>query len=180
MGSISPPLPVKPVCAVTFASGISLEDVLSGLATVMGQTDLLGPVFDFDFTKYYADEMGTHLKKVFVGFLDLIEPGGLAELKIRTNELERAWAPDGKRRVNLDPGYITSAKLVLASTKDFAHRIYIGGGIYGDVQLQFRHGKWRTNAWTFPDYRTSIATSFFATVRNRYNQQERQTTHAVS
>jgi hypothetical protein len=180
MGSLSPIAPVKPVCAVTFAPDIALNGILSELKPIMGKPDSRSPVYDFDFTEYYSDEMGHGLKKVFVGFTELIHPGMLANLKIQTNGLERSWTADGKRRVNLDPGYVTSAKLVLASTKDFAHRLYLGGGIYGDVQLQFRHGKWRTNAWTFPDYRTSLAKLFFTSVRDRYNRQERQVRHAVS
>jgi hypothetical protein len=180
MGTVSFPIPVKPVCAVTFSPDFLLDEILREIEPAAGQTDLRSPVFDFDFTEYYSSEMGGNLKKTYVSFDKLMDPGDLPALKIRTNELEAAWIRDGGRRVNLDPGYVTSAKLVLASTKDFAHRIFLGCGIYGDVQLQYRHGKWHPEAWTFPDYRTETALSFFETVRDRFNRQERRMRHAVS
>ena len=180
MGTPSPPVPVKPVCSVTFSPTVGLEAVLSAIAPVAGEADLKSAVFDFNFTEYYSDEMGTDLKKIFISCRELMNPAGLVNLKLRTNELERVWASGGRRRVNLDPGYITSAKLVLASTKDFAHRIFLGGGIYGDVQLQYRHGSWHPEAWTFPDYRTETALSFFELVRDTFNTQERKMRNAVS
>jgi hypothetical protein len=180
MGMISYPIPVKPVCAVTFSPDFSLEEILREIKPFTGEADLTSPMFDFDFTEYYSAEMGNGLKKAFVSFDKLMEPGQLSPLKIRTQELEGIWTREGGRRVNLDPGYVTSAKLVLASTKDFAHRIFLGGGIYGDVQLQYRHGKWHPEVWTFPDYRTETALSFFEAVRDLFNRQERRMRHAVS
>jgi len=180
MGTISSPIPVKPVCAVTFTADIRLDAVLAEIEAFAGEADLQGEIFDFNFTDYYSDEMGKDLRKVFTGFRRLMNPGDLVNLKLKTHELERIWSAGGGRRVNLDPGYVTSAKLVLASTKDFAHRIFLGGGIYGDVQLQFRHGEWHPEAWTFPDYRTEKALSFFKRARDIFNRQERRMRNAVS
>ena len=179
MGALSSPIPVKPVCAITFSPGIPLDSILPVIESVTGEPDLSGTVFDFNFTEYYSDEMGPDLKKVFIGFRRLMDPADLVELKIRTNSLEGNWTEEGRRRVNLDPGYVTSAKLVLASTKDFAHRIFLGRGIYGDVQLQYRHGQWRPEAWTFPDYRTKTALAFFEKARDMFNLQERRMRNAV-
>ena len=162
------------------APDVRMEEICLQLESVIGKMEIQSPLFDFNFTEYYLSEMGPDLKKVFMSFSELTGPERLAGMKIMTNELEQSWMRAGKRRVNMDPGYVTSAKLVLATTKDFAHRVAIGGGIYGDVQLQFRHGKWRTNAWTFPDYRTPLSKTFFASVRDHYNQQERQMRNAVS
>ncbi len=180
MGIVSPPIPVKPICSATFSRDVPLDAILSGIGPSMGEVDLKSAVFDFNFTDYYSDEMGTNLKKVFISIRDLMSPGDLVRLKLRSNELEGIWSVAGRRRVNLDPGYVTSAKLVLASTKDFAHRIFLGGGIYGDVQLQYRHGAWHPEAWTFPDYRTGTALSFFEQVRDIFNRQERRMRNAVS
>jgi len=170
----------KPICAVTFVPEVSLDEIVGQLGPVLGKPDHQSPVFDFDYTDYYRDEMGPDLKKVFLSFSGSVKPDGLVRMKLRTNELEAEWTVRGKRRINLDPGYMTSAKLVLASTKDFAHRIFLGEGIYGDVQLQFRHGRWRPSAWTFPDYRTTQAKAFFSSVRDLYNQNERRMRHALS
>jgi hypothetical protein len=179
MGTVFPPIPVKPVCAVTFTADIRLNDVMLEIEAITGETDLRGDIFDFNFTEYYSDEMGQDLRKIFIGFHRLMDPADLVDLKIRTNALEGNWKEEGRRRVNLDPGYVTGAKLILASTKDFAHRIFLGRGIYGDVQLQYRHGKWRPEAWTFPDYRTETALAFFEKARDIYNLQERRIRNAL-
>jgi hypothetical protein len=179
MAAVSPMLPVKAVCAVTFSSGLRWEDAVSGLDALLGPMDGASPVFPFDFTDYYRAEMGPGLRKLFVSFETLMPAGDLPRVKRASNGLEAGWALNGRRRVNLDPGYVTGAKLVVASAKDFAHRVCLGDGIFGDVQLQYRHGRWRRSAWTFPDYRTPLAHAFFSGVRDRYNQQERRLRHAV-
>ena len=69
------------------------------------------------------------------------------------------------RPLNLDPGYITPAKLVLASTKDHAHRIYLRDGIYAEVTLSFRGRKWQPLEWTYPDYRRDDYQRFFTECR---------------
>lgn len=130
--------------------------------------------FAFDFTTYYQKEMGDGLQKFWISFRDLREPGFLSKIKRLTNELEASFAVDNyRRRVNLDPGYVTAAKLVLASTKDFAHRLSIGRQIYGDVQLRFIRGEFRPSEWTYPDYQTEMGLQFFARVRERFNTQEK-------
>ena len=159
---------MKPVCGVTFSMGVDLEGVIVRLKEVLGDVEDRTEVFDFSFTDYYREEMGTGLSKVFLSFVHLIHPGSLVRIKRKTNLMEESWSVDGKRRVNLDPGYVTGAKLVLASTKDFAHRIFLAEGIYGDVQLQFRDNCFRVQDWTFPDYRTRTALEFFERVRKKY------------
>ena len=156
---------VKAVCGATFVRDISLDDIIEQLTGVLGRVESRSEIFDFDFTDYYQDEMGDHLRKVFLSFEGLIHPGRLPEIKRRTNEIEEAWSVEGGRRVNLDPGYMTPAKLVVASAKDFAHRVFLGDGIYGDVQLRYAHHRFRAQEWTFPDYRTDSALAFFEKVR---------------
>ena len=172
MGVIQKPKPVKPICGVTFASGIDLSTVISEIEKILSSVEDQTAPFDFSFfTDYYREEMGTALNKIFLSFVNLIDPASLAPIKIETNKIEELWTIDGKRRVNLDPGYINSAKLILASTKDFSHRIYIGEGIYGDVQLRFWKGQFRASEWTYPDYKTETAISFFNQVREKYKIQ---------
>ncbi len=174
MGSIREPLRVKPICAVTFRDGIELTLISRELEKVFGPVENQSSVYDFRFTRYYEEEMGTDLKKVFFSFSRLAKPESLSEMKIRTNAFEEAWSEKGKRRINLDPGYITGGKLVLASTKDFSHRIYLDKGIYGDVQLRFVRGQFLVSEWTYPDYQTELALTFFQKVRNRFVQQEKE------
>ena len=161
MGTIRDVLKVKLICAVTFQPQMDLSQIIKALQFILDSVDDQSEVFDFSFSDYYQEEMGTDLKKVFISFQDLIHPNELPAKKLKTNELEIQWSDKNQRRVNLDPGYVTGAKLVLASTKDFTHRVFLGYGIYGDVQLRFRQNRFYPNEWTYQDYQTELALSFF-------------------
>lgn len=158
--------PVRPLCALTWAPDVDPEAVIDRLEPLLGPVDARSLIYAFDFTRYYEGEMGPDLRKGFVASASLIHPGALAALKNATNGLERQWVKDGRRRVNLDPGYVALSKLVVASAKDFAHRIYIGQGIYADLQLQFRQGRFWPHPWTFPDYQSEEALAFFKSIRD--------------
>jgi hypothetical protein len=125
--------------------------------------------FDFTETGYYDATMGTGLKKVFFVFQRPFDPAGLVEVKLETNRWEEEYAAAAglpePRPLNLDPGYLTPAKLVLASTKDFAHRIYLSRGIYAEITLQYRHHRWQHHQYTFPDYRRADYQEFFSQCR---------------
>ena len=125
--------------------------------------------FDFTETNYYDAEMGVGLKKQFWAFDSPIDPGQLAAIKRQTNQWEAEYAALGAhsepRPLNLDPGYLTLAKLVLASTKDHAHRIYLADGIYAEVTLSYSKGGWQPFEWTYPDYRRADFQEFFTRCR---------------
>lgn len=140
------------------------------LVKLYGAVDLRSPIFDFNYTDYYEAEMGPGLKRKFLSFKDRIDPGKLAEIKLQTNELEARWLKKesfASRPVNLDPGYITRSKLVLASTKNYSHRIYIGKGIYAEIALIFRNKRFVPLETTYPDYRSKGYIEFFTNVRQR-------------
>ncbi|MDZ7294224.1 MAG: DUF4416 family protein [candidate division KSB1 bacterium] len=156
------------ICAVTYnASG---KEALARrlLQERFGEIVLESEHYPFDFTTYYEDEMGTSLRKYFVSFAELIQPEDLVDAKLCTNAMEQELATAGKRNVNLDPGYLECAKVVLATTKDYGHRIYLGRGIYGDLHLRYRHGHFEPLEWTYPDYRQPLSLEFFAKVREWY------------
>ena len=136
-----------------------------------GPLALASDAFSFTETNYYAATMGPDLKKQFLAFERPIDPAALAEIKRQTNEWEAQYAACGEhaepRPLNLDPGYITPAKLVLASTKDHAHRIYLREGIYAEVTLSYRAGRWQPLDWTYPDYRRDDYQAFFSDCRRR-------------
>ena len=100
-------------------------------------------------------------------------PGELPAIKWKTNELERATAPDGGRQVNIDPGYVSLGKMVLASTKNHAHRLYLGEGIYGEGTLTYQRGRFRAWPWTYPDYASDRYCALFDQIRERYKAQLR-------
>lgn len=174
MAPIRKPIPVKMICGVTLASSIWTEEVIQALEMRFSPVESRSPVFDFSgYTSYYEEEMGTGLTKLFISFQGLYDPGSLATGKVITTEIEMMRSRRGKREVNLDPGYITAAKLVLATTKDFAHRVYVGQGIYGDVQYRYRQGKFEPSKWTYPDYQSGLALNFFYEVRETFMKQEK-------
>ena len=125
-----------------------------------------GPI-PFSFTDYYREEMGEGLVKSYITFGTAIDREALAGIKVSTNDLERQFAVSGRRTVNLDPGYLAADKLVLASTKDFYHRVYLSQGIFAEVTLHYRKGKYRFFSWTFPDYREPGFLEFLEKVRAR-------------
>lgn len=163
---------VKPICAVTFAPGVDLPEVTARLETLLGRVDLRSGIYAFDFTAYYSREMGGALRKQFLSFAALVHPRRLSAIKTATNAFEQEYLQEGNRRVNLDPGYVTPAKLVMASAKNFSHRIYLDRGIYGDLQLQYRDKMFHAQPWTFPDYRAEPAMRFFIDARNLLLNQE--------
>jgi hypothetical protein len=132
---------------------------------VWGPVAIESPAFRFDQTDYYTATMGPDLVKVFWAFERPIDPAGLVDVKLLTNRWECEYAGQAgqvePRPLNLDPGYLTPAKLVLASTKDFAHRVYLDRGIYAEITLFYRRGRWEWHEWTFPDYRREEYHRFF-------------------
>jgi len=168
------PLPAKLVVGMISGFDDAFRLAEAELPTQFGRIDLRSPEFPFDLTDYYEEQMGVNLKRRFLSFADLIDPGRLAEMKLQTNALERelgttrTWTV--ARPINIDPGYITSSKLVLATAKDYSHRIYIGRGIYAEVTLSFVSGHFEPSPWTYPDYRTDQYLSWFGEVREIYSK----------
>lgn len=172
MGKPHSPRPVKLIMGMISAHGELFEQACQQLVGRWGPVDISSSVFAFDLTDYYNAEMGTGLLRKFVSFQSLVDPQCLAACKLFTNQLETSFAQRGQRRVNLDPGYLNECQLVLASTKNYAHRIYLGEGIYAELTLQYkRKGGWQDLPWTYPDYRLAITKDFLAQVRQQYKQQ---------
>jgi hypothetical protein len=118
--------------------------------------------------------MGWPLFRRFVAFRDLIRPESIVEVKLRTNELENAFVRDGKRSVNIDPGYICLERLVLVTGKNYTHRIYLSKGIYADLTLLFQRGCFRPLPWTYQDYGDEGLISQFNEIRANYKAQLRK------
>ena len=125
----------------------------------------------FTSSDYYKREMGNTIFRKFIAFTKLIEQDELISIKNYTNSIEKEYSEDGKRIINLDPGYILQSRIILASSKDFSHRIYLGNGIYGELTLLYRNNSFEILPWTYPDYRTEKYHSFFHKVRAEYRKQ---------
>lgn len=170
MGTVQPAEDVKLFAGILFDEEQRYQKVKLLLAEKFGEIDWESPVFDFTFTKYYAPEMGEHLKKQFISFKRLIRPEDLIDIKLFTNDIEQQFAINGKRNINIDPGYLTNGNIVLATTKNFCQRIYLGKGIYGDVHLLYMHNKFHALDWTYPDYKQDLAMDFFINIREKYRE----------
>ena len=168
MGKIKQPPPVKLMCSIFTADEMLLAVARDALTSQWGPLDYQSEWLPFNHTTYYAREFGENLLRQIVAFANLIPREQLAAVKRATNELETTWAAQDRRRVNLDPGYISLDKLVLATTKDYSHRIYIGQGIYAEVTLKYRHGSFQPWEWTYPDYASPRYCEMFAAIRQRY------------
>jgi hypothetical protein len=184
MGRIHDVEPVKLFVGMLSAYPGAFADAESALVDALGPVDLRSDLFAHEFTEYYRDEMGHPLVRYFIALGDLIAPDELAGIKRLANEVENrmAGAADWPvaRPVNLDPGYVAPSKLVLASTKDFSHRIYLDDGIFAEITLLYKHGKWQELEWTFPDYRTPAYHDFFTRVRTRLMEQRQEAKRAAA
>ncbi|NOZ58469.1 MAG: DUF4416 family protein [Euryarchaeota archaeon] len=160
-------MPAKLFVAVMFREEDVLASALDELEESFGEVDLRSEVFDFNFTRYYEAEFGAGLRKLFAGFAGPFERDRLVEAKLTCLEIERRLSRRGRRRVNLDPGYVTLHSVVLSSRKDRAHRIYLGEGVFAEVTLLYQRGRYRPLPWSYADYRTEVAQSFFLAARER-------------
>jgi len=159
------------ICGLIYSDADLCGRALARLEQEFGPIEDRSPEYPFNFTDYYRPEMGDGLVRRFVSFERPFGPGSLAEAKLATNriELELGDAKESsfRRRVNIDPGYITPAKLVLATTKDFSHRVYLRDGIYAEVTLQFGSAGPRAQPWTYPDFASGLYSDFLMKVRRR-------------
>ena len=119
----------------------------------------------WDYSSYYKDEIGWPLFRQIIFFKNIIDPGLFVDTKLKTNEIESAFSLNGKRLINLDPGYLTLSKVVLASTKNYAHRIYLGKSIYGEVTLIFKNGTYSPHIFTYRDYQDTSHIDIFLNAR---------------
>jgi len=175
MWQLKDPKPVKLIVGILAADRNCLHAAVESAIGKFGKTDLTSHVWPFSETDYYREETGPTILRQFICFEKLIAPEKLAKIKLVTNKLEKKLAKrlgiPLRRPVNLDPGIIEPAKLVLATTKNFSHRIYIGKRIYAEVTLIFSKGVWQASEYTFPDYKTPHYQEFFCRVRSRLLEQ---------
>ena len=179
MGTVKPPKPVKLIVSAFAPGDALLQQVKLSLVDEWGTIDFESDLLPFEHTSYYAQEFGPGLVRRVWAFARLVDPGDLAAIKVRTNELEQLTAFEDKRRINLDAGYVSMAKLVLATTKNHGHRIYIGHspqavGIYAEVTLQYRNKAFRPWECTYPDYATPEYCQLFEAIRKQYVAQLRE------
>jgi hypothetical protein len=174
MAEIKPFSQVKLICGIIASKETLFTRAEEHLVQLYGSVDITSPLITFNTTDYYEIQMGKNLKKQFLSFASLISPEKLGEIKLRTNGLEEEIREELKERlrvVNLDPGYLTQASLIMATAKNFAHRIPLQQGIYAHVELLFSKTGIKTLDWTYPDYRSKEYKDFLLETRQIYLSQ---------
>jgi hypothetical protein len=168
MSQPNPPQPAKLVIGVFTNDKNLLPPVLESLTKQFGDVDLISPWIAFDYTRYYEREMGPDLVRRMMAFKPLIDQNDLSSIKLASNAIEAECTINARRNINIDPGYMLRERFVLATGKNFAHRIYIGNRIYADLTLIFQKGAFQFLPWTYPDYKDPKMQTFLYQVRNKY------------
>jgi len=173
MAKITPVNPVKLFFGVLYNTSFDMEQIKRNLESLYGKIDYISPVFTFNFTDYYRKEMGDDIKRLFYSFEDLVSPDILADIKVKSNEIEDLYSSGEKRSVNLDPGYLDYYKIVLASMKFGGQKVYLSNGTYADITLWYEKGKFKTFPWTFLDFKSGLYDNIFLHIRNLYKKQRK-------
>jgi hypothetical protein len=178
MAQVRPVQPVKLIVGMLSQAEILFGEAEEKMQEQWGEIDRVSDVMPFEHTDYYFGQMGKPLRRKFVSLARLIDPGELAEIKHQSNdwEAELSRSEAGRalgvaRPINLDPGYVDPSKLVLATTKNYSHRIYIGDSMYAEATLRYHQGRWKKWDYTYPDYGSGEYDEFLTEVRNRLMEQ---------
>ena len=168
------PTPVKFFCGVLYSDAAKLQQARDVMQQKFGPVQWTSLPFPFDMTDYYDPEMGVPIYRLFFSFEKLINPKALAQIKIDCNAVEDHLAVDGRRKVNLDPGYMDYDKVVLASAKYAGHKVYLDFGIYADTTMTYRKGRFYPSEWCFPDFKSGGYEEAFLHIRAQYKGQLRK------
>ncbi len=169
MSSALPFDPVMPVCGMIYRDGGVADAACSELIDTWGPIETLSLPFPFVQTTYYQAEMGKPLLRRFVAFRNLIDPSGLTDLKLQSNAMETSMLDEkGNRTVNLDPGILSLANLLIATCKNHYHRIPLRDGVYAHLEYVFKDGDFSFLPWTYPDFMTPEYLNFFRGLRQCY------------
>lgn len=171
MGKIAQVKPVKLISGFIYLDRVVFKRSKEILERKFGRIDFESQPLPFDLTDYYAEEFGQNLQRVFVSFRKLINPSNLYRIKNLSNHIEIKLSNENKRLVNIDPGYLDLAKVVLASTKDYCHRIYLNKGIFAEVALFFKGDSFTPSQWSYPDFKKAEYIGIFNHIRGIYRKQ---------
>jgi hypothetical protein len=162
------PAPGRLVVSMIFRNEVDRDAAIRRVREVLGEIRLAGGTFRFDTTDYYADEMGGPLFRQFAVASAPVPRDALPEIKVLMEGIEREMAEGERRSVNLDPGLITPENFVLATGKNFTHRVYLRDGVFADLTLEFRRGEFRALPWTYPDYASAEIRALLKGIRAEF------------
>ncbi|MBI5206621.1 MAG: DUF4416 family protein [Candidatus Firestonebacteria bacterium] len=171
MGEIRYPVKAKLVIPVLYSSSEIFTNICKELTEIYGDMDYISPIINFNFTDFYNKEMGIPIFRIILSFQTLIDSEELLDIKVKTNELEKKSSVCNERKINLDPGYLDLSKFVLATTKNYSHRIHLGKGIFAECTLVYRNKTFMPWEWTYMDYRSEEYINIFNKIRKIYKEQ---------
>jgi hypothetical protein len=164
------PLPARLLVSVIYRDERRFAEALRGIGRRLGPVERTSGAFPFDMTEYYEQEMGAPLNRRFAVIEKLAPRDALAAAKIAAEELERELSENGMRTVNLDPGMLTEENFLLATGKNYSHRVYLRDGVFADLTLVFRKGEYRALPWTYPDFAGAEIRAFLSGVRDELRE----------
>jgi hypothetical protein len=170
VGKEKPFTPVKPFCGIIYKRAVDCKEGIHILEHNIGAVDMESAEILFDSTTYYCEELGQPLFRKFISFSNLIPPEDLVDLKLMTNRIEGELTVDGKRRINIDPGYLSQNNIIIATTKNYYHRVPLQRGIYAHIEYIFRKNEPSLLPWTYPDFKKREYISFFKELKRRYKE----------
>jgi len=170
MGTASHPEKVKLITGLISNDIEIIGQATDKLRKLFGPIDYESRISDFFHTNYYREEMGPDLKRKFLSFKKPVDLKNICAVKLKTNALEKRFEKNGFRTINIDPGYLNLSKLVLFSTKDYTHRIYLDNGIHAEVTLYYKDNSFHPWPWTYPDYKTAEYVGIFNEIRSLYKK----------
>lgn len=171
MSKLKEPNKVKLFTGLIYKPGSAMNDLILKLEEKLGKTEFVSEEIPFEHSTYYYKEMGGGLKRQLLTFRALIKRTDIVEIKTFTNSLEEVFSYEGKRTINIDPGYIAQEHLILATGKGFSHRPYLGNRVYADLTLIYKANEYRTLEWTYPDYGNKEMRTLFKALRAGYVKQ---------
>ncbi len=161
-------LPVKLFCGFIYRNEGGFPAAKKKLEELFSPADLVSEALPFDFTTYYHKEMGAPLFRRFVSFERLIPPDRLPDIKLSSNRLEIDTTHEGCRTFNLDPGYLSDANVIIATTKNYYHRVPLQKGIYAHIEYVIKGKKFCPLEWTYPDFKSPGYLDFFGRLLQLY------------
>lgn len=165
MGQYQKQKKVKLFCGILYSDYVIYGQSIKLLESEFSSIDFISDTIPFSYSSYYQSEMGDEIFRLYISFSELIYPYQLAEIKEKTNNIEDRLSINNKRKVNIDPGYISLSNLVLATTKNYSHRIALSPRIYGEVTLIFKNNSFQPLEWTYPDYKDQKNIEAFIKIR---------------
>lgn len=163
-----PAEPVKLIFSFFAKEERLINETIDRVSSAYGVPDFISEIVPFNYTDYYGNEMGENLLRRFIAMETLIRPEELPDIKLATNQIEAKTAVDSKRTINIDPGYISKAHLILATGKSYTHRPYLRDGIYADLTLIYQGKKFCVLPWTYPDYADEKQLFMLSNIRAKY------------